>query len=103
LLLEKLAEATEPGIRESRLWPQGSQEVGKQLRRLASPLRAVGIEVELRREGREGRRVIVLRNLGQDAVCTVRVVRRMFQDTDPVLAQPVDSDGNHLDPEKCPQ
>ena len=71
-LLQKLVNLAGDGSIGSRAWPRTSQELGKQLNRLAPALRAVGVEVDHTRTGRGRQRIIVLRTIGKTPVRAVR-------------------------------
>ena len=63
-LLEKLTTLADSGANALRTWPNSSQDLGKQLRRLGTALRTVGIEIQNTREGHDRRRIIVMRKCG---------------------------------------
>src|SRR5208337_4162578 len=51
-LLGDLAEITDEGVAKSRTWPGNPSALGGRLRRAATFLRKVGIEISFEREGR---------------------------------------------------
>jgi hypothetical protein len=71
-LLQDLGGHAETGSLDSRIWPKTSQELGKQLRRLAPALRAIGIQYANTRTGHDRRRIITLRKVASSLVRAVR-------------------------------
>jgi hypothetical protein len=59
-LLQKLNSITPEESRRSREWPKDVRSLGNKLRRVASPLRDTGIDVEFTRVGHAKTRVITL-------------------------------------------
>ncbi|MGO8915855.1 MAG: hypothetical protein ACLQJR_08110 [Stellaceae bacterium] len=57
LLAQLDAEASD-ALRVSRHWPKTASELGSQLRRIAPVLRAHGVEIEQRRDGKDRQRVV---------------------------------------------
>jgi hypothetical protein len=71
-LLEELEIKVSEKISKSKVWPKTPQTLSNRLRRLATILRATGIEVELGiRKGHDGKRVITIRKDTQKTVCIV--------------------------------
>jgi hypothetical protein len=62
-LLERLNELADEATRKQRGWPARANFLSNQLRRVAPNLRRSGIEVDLNRTGRDGRRLIHLARL----------------------------------------
>ena len=59
-LLGDLAEITDEGVAKSRTWPGNPRALGGRLRRAATFLRKVGIEISFEREGRARTRTILI-------------------------------------------
>ena len=57
-LLKVLAEAVDERVAKSRSWPADARSLSNRLRRAATFLRKVGIEIEYRKEGRARTRII---------------------------------------------
>ena len=64
-LLQKLRAQASEKTQEARWFPQSPSRMGTQLRRDTKPLRARGIEVRHRKEGREKTRMIALRCMSE--------------------------------------
>ena len=61
--------------RDSAGWPNSPRALAGRLRRAQSFLRALGIDITFSREGRAGNRIIRMRALSDNTVCTVSSVR----------------------------
>lgn len=105
-LLQNLNRHAETGSLDSRIWPKTSQELGKQLRRLTSTLRAIGIQYTNTRTGHDRRRIIALRKVASSLVRAVRVgseirdlqptpIGRVTTDADPVRTA-IENGANNL-------
>jgi hypothetical protein len=57
-LLNRLAEVVDERTAKSKTWPTGPQQLANRLRRAATFLRTVGIEISSSREGHEGARMV---------------------------------------------
>lgn len=70
-LLEVLADHITEKQRNSKVWPKTPHTLAGRVRRAATFLRTVGVEVEFGREGKRGTRTIILRQRKQRTVSTV--------------------------------
>lgn len=57
-LLDTLAEVTADGVRKSKAWPKSPRALSGELRRVATFLRQIGIEINYTKEGRARTRII---------------------------------------------
>jgi hypothetical protein len=70
-LLRILSTRTEEAARRSHVFPQTASHLSGSLKRLATPLRAFGIEIETHREGHYRQRVITLKRTNVDSSASV--------------------------------
>ncbi|MGB9866937.1 MAG: bifunctional DNA primase/polymerase [Bacillota bacterium] len=69
-LLQRLSQEVDEHIRRTKAWPASPRALSNRLRRLASTLRTVGVEVDFVREA-HGRRAVLLRTMVQNSVTNV--------------------------------
>lgn len=81
-LLAELEKHTSERTRRSRAWPTGARALSGRLRRAATFLRTVGVEVEFSHEmGTGSRRLIKVRKDGEFCVATVATVADLSEDS----------------------
>jgi len=73
-LLPILSENTLDSTLHTRSWPKSARSLSSRLRRAATFLRGVGIEVEFSRESHSGRRLVAFRKSTESTVTTVTTV-----------------------------
>jgi hypothetical protein len=74
-LLRVSLQRTGESSRDGSGWPKNPRALAGHLRRAQTSLRALGIDIVFRREGRAGRRVITMRSALENTVSTVSIVR----------------------------
>jgi len=70
-LLSELAKRVSDDLRSNKEWPKNARSLAGTLRRLAPNLRAIGIDIDFRREARTGSRLIAISQPSTPTVTTV--------------------------------
>ena len=91
-LLEDLGGEVSDAVRHSKAWPKAPNALSRRLNRLAPQLREVGIEYEECEEGREKKKIKVLRKLDE------RGSEVGSQDDTPPDGRPASDEGDALRP-----
>lgn len=74
-LIDELEKKVSDKVTRSKAWTKTPQSLSNRLRRLATTLRTIGVEVEFGREGHKRKRMITIRKVLQKSVRSVLTVR----------------------------
>ncbi|MBE3589876.1 MAG: hypothetical protein IMW98_03500 [Firmicutes bacterium] len=95
-LLDELEQIAPEKVQHSRTWPTTARTLANRLRRAATFLRALGVEVEFYREGHDRRRMVAVRKIEQPIVRNVREDATEAANPSATRVSPADDDADDV-------